>query len=51
MGLDYPSVRTIDIDLGQINKVREKMPILQHRRHDLYSLTSPINIISMKLML
>ncbi len=48
MGLEYPSVRTIDIDLGLIEKVREKMPIIEHRRHDLYTLMSPINIIGMK---
>ena len=45
MGVEYPSVRTVDIDLGQIEKIREKMPILEHRRRDLYSLTTPINII------
>ena len=49
MGVEYPAVRTIEIDLGQIEKVREKMPIIEHRRRDLYSLVSPINIISMKL--
>jgi hypothetical protein len=48
MGLEYPSVRTVEIDLGQIEKVREKMPILEHRRRDLYSLISPINIIGIK---
>jgi len=45
MGLEYPSVRTIDIDLGHIEKVREKMPIIEHRRRDLYTLMSPTNII------
>jgi hypothetical protein len=46
MGLEYPSVRTIDIDLGRIEKVREKMPTIEHRRRDLYTLMSPTNIIS-----
>ncbi len=49
MGLEYPSVRTVDIDLGQIEKIREKMPIIEHRRSDLYTLMSPTNIISMKI--
>jgi len=51
MGLEYPSVRTVDIDLGQIEKIREKMPIIEHRRSDLYTLMSPTNIISMKFIL
>ncbi len=46
MGLEYPSVRTIDIDLGYIEKVREKMPIIEHRRRDLYTLMSPTTILS-----
>ncbi|CAF5048563.1 unnamed protein product, partial [Rotaria sp. Silwood1] len=45
MNLDYPSIRTVDIDLDRIDKVREKMPIIQHRRHDLYTLMSPTVII------
>ena len=45
MGLDAPSVQTIEIDLEQINKVREKMPIVEHRRSDLYSLSSPTNLL------
>lgn len=39
MGLDAPAVRTIEIDLEQIEKVREKMPIIEQRRRDLYSLS------------
>ena len=46
MGLESPSVRTIDIDLNLIDKVREKMPIIEHRRRDLYTLMSPTNILS-----
>ena len=49
MGLEYPSVRTIEIDLQQIEKIREKMPIIEHRRRDLYSLKSPLNIIGIKI--
>ncbi|CAF1193798.1 unnamed protein product, partial [Rotaria sordida] len=45
MNLDSPLVRTIDIDLGYIEQVREKMPIIQHRRRDLYTLMSPTTII------
>ncbi|CAF1552417.1 unnamed protein product [Rotaria sp. Silwood1] len=45
MNLDYPSIRTVDIDLDRIDKVREKMPIIQHRRRDLYTLMSPTVII------
>ena len=48
MGLEFPSVRTIDIDLTRIEQVQAKMPILQHRRCDLYRLISPINMIGMK---
>jgi len=48
MGLEYPSVRTVDIDLGRIEQVREKMPIIEHRRRDLYSLMSLTNIMGMK---
>lgn len=44
MGLEGPAVRTIEIDLDEINKVREKMPIIEHRRSDLYSLSSPTNL-------
>lgn len=40
MNLDYPSLRTVDIDLSMIEQVREKMPIIQHRRTDLYTLIS-----------
>ncbi|CAF1441290.1 unnamed protein product [Adineta steineri] len=45
MGLESPSMRTVDIDLERIEQVREKMPIIEHRRRDLYSLMSPMNII------
>ncbi|CAF0953252.1 unnamed protein product [Rotaria sordida] len=45
MNLDSPLVRTIDIDLGYIEQVREKMPIIQHRQRDLYKLISPTTII------
>ncbi|CAF0903525.1 unnamed protein product [Adineta ricciae] len=45
MDLEYPSVRTIDLDLERIREVRDRMPILEHRRQDLYSLTSPTNMI------
>ena len=46
MGLEYPSVRTVDLDLERIREVRDRMPILEHRRQDLYSLTSPTNMSS-----
>jgi predicted amidohydrolase len=49
MGVEYPSVRTVDIDLEQIEKVREKMPIIEHRRRDLYALMSTNNIIGIQL--
>ncbi|CAF2962985.1 unnamed protein product [Rotaria sp. Silwood2] len=45
MNVDSPSVRTIDIDLSRIEQVREKMPIIEHRRHDIYTLMSPTIII------
>ena len=45
MGLDAPSVQTIEIDLEQIGKIRDKMPIIEHRRRDLYSLSSPTNLL------
>ncbi len=51
MGLEYPSVRTVDIDLERIEQVREKMPIIEHRRRDLYTLMSPTNIIGIKFIL
>ncbi|CAF3360792.1 unnamed protein product [Rotaria socialis] len=44
MNLDSPSIRTIDLDLSYIEQVREKMPIIQHRRKDLYTLISSTNI-------
>jgi hypothetical protein len=43
MGLESSSIRTIDINLEEIKQIREKMPIVQHRRRDLYTLTSSIN--------
>ncbi|UJR34883.1 hypothetical protein I4U23_027661 [Adineta vaga] len=45
MGLEYPSIRTIDIDLERIKIIRDKMPIIEHRRLDLYSLISTKNMI------
>ncbi|CAF1138002.1 unnamed protein product [Rotaria sordida] len=45
MNLYSPLVRTIDIDLRYIEQVREKIPFIHHRRHDLYTLMSPTTII------
>ncbi|CAF0828824.1 unnamed protein product [Rotaria sordida] len=44
---DYDTLafQTIDIDLRYIEQVREKIPFIQHRRHDLYTLMSPTTII------
>ncbi|CAF4035090.1 unnamed protein product, partial [Rotaria sordida] len=41
----YGYCLTIDIDLRYIEQVREKIPFIQHRRHDLYTLMSPTTII------
>jgi len=46
MDVEYPSVRTVEIDLSMIEKVRQRMPIIQHRRQDLYSLTHFTNNLS-----
>ncbi|CAF0928668.1 unnamed protein product [Didymodactylos carnosus] len=44
LGLDAPVVKTIEIDLSLIKTVREKMPISQQRRRDLYSLVSTCKV-------
>jgi predicted amidohydrolase len=33
---DLPMVRTIEVELSVINKIREKLPTLEDRREDLY---------------
>lgn len=43
MGVQSSCVKTVDLDLQQIDEIRQKMPILEHRRRDLYSLTSNNN--------
>jgi hypothetical protein len=36
---DEPGVAVAEIDLARLHQVRQNMPVLLHRRHDLYRLT------------
>nr|WP_294677385.1 carbon-nitrogen hydrolase family protein [uncultured Blautia sp.] len=38
---EKPGIRRVEIDLSQVKRVREELPLLAHRRKDLYELRKP----------
>lgn len=37
---ENPEVKIVDLDLDEVKKVREQLPLLKHRRGDIYALTT-----------
>lgn len=36
---ENPDVKVVELDLGEVSRVREELPLLKHRRKDLYKLS------------
>ena len=37
---EKPDVEIVELDLDEVKKVREQLPLLKHRREDIYALTT-----------
>ena len=44
---EKPAVKVVELDLDEVKKVREQLPLLKHRRGDIYALTTFFVVISM----
>lgn len=36
---EKPEVQVVELDLDEVKKVREQLPLLKHRREDIYKLS------------
>ena len=37
---EKPAVKVVELELDEVKKVREQLPLLKHRREDIYALTT-----------